>query len=323
MRKLVIVFIAAVVAAFNAGPSRADDKYPTKPIQLIVPYGVGGLTDFMARLVADKLAKNLGTSIVVLNKPGAGTAIGAGFVAASEPDGHTLLINMTGGAVVTPMINPNIQYKMSDLKPIGKLSTTDYLVLALPGLAVNTLPELVAYAKKNPGKLSYATPGSGSLNHLAAELLNLQNQMGMQHVPFTNELQIVNAMMGNHVQVAVVSVPSSLELLQANRLKALAILAEHRDPLLPNVGTSAEQGFPDLLVNLYNVLFAPVQTPAPVFKRLEDALGSVFQDEELIDNLKKMRITPDYLNSTDTQAFLDGEVRKWAVIVKKANITMK
>jgi len=323
VRKLGIIFVTAIVVAFTAGVSRAADEYPNKPIQLIVPYGAGGLTDSMARLVSEKMGKILGTSILVVSKPGAASAIATGFVAASPPDGYTILINMTGGIIVTPMINPNVRYKMSDLKPIGKLSSARYLMLVGKDLPVKTLPELVAYATKNPGKLAYASPGVGSVNHLAAEQLNLQHQLGMQHVPYTSEAQVINAMMGNHVQVAAVTIASSVEFIQSNQVRAVAILAENREPLLPGVTTSAEQGFPDMLASLYNIVFAPASTPAPVFKRLEDALGKVFQDKELIDTLHKMRITPDYMNSSDTQAFLDNEVKKWAVTVKKANITIK
>ena len=323
MRKLGIIFVTAIVLAFTAGISRAADEYPTKPIQLIVPYGAGGLTDSMARLVGERMGKILGTSILIISKPGAASAIATGFVAASPPDGYTILINMTGGIIVTPMINPNIRYKLSDLRPIGKLSSARYLMLVGRELPVKTLPELIAYAKRNPDKLAYASPGVGSVNHLAAEQLNLQHQLGMQHIPYTSEAQVINAMMGNHVQVAAVTVASSLEFIQSSQVKAVAILAENREPLIPNVSTSAEQGFPDMLASLYNVVFAPASTPAPVFRRLEDALRTVFQDKELVDTLHKMRITPDYMNSADTQAFLDNEVKKWAVTVKKANITIK
>lgn len=323
MRKLGIIFVTAIVMASSVGISRAADEYPTKPIQLIVPYGAGGLTDSMARLVAERMGKILGTPILIISKPGAASAIATGFVAASPPDGYTILINMTGGIIVTPMINPNVRYKLSDLKPIGKLSSARYLMLVGKDLPVKTLPELIAYAKKNPGKLAYASPGVGSVNHLAAEQLNLQHELGMQHIPYTSEAQVINAMMGNHVQVAAVTIASSVEFIQSNQVRAVSILAENREPLLPGVGTSAEQGFPDMLASLYNIVFAPASTPAPVFKRLEDALGKVFQDKELIDTLHKMRITPDYLNSADTQAFLDKEVKKWAVTVRKANITIK
>ena len=323
MKKPGIVIIAAAVLAFTAVVCRAAADYPSKPIQLIVPYGAGGLTDIAARIVAERMGKILRNSILVVNKAGAGTSIGAGYVASSAPDGHTILINMPGGAVVTPMIMPNLSYKMSDLKPIGKMMSAVYLVLASRDLPVKTLPELIAYAKKNPDKFAYASPGVGTVNHLAMEQLNLQNQLGMQHIPYTSELQVINAVMGNHVQAGAVTVPFSLKFIQGNQVRALAILGESRDKLLPDVSTSAEQGFPDLIASIYNVLFAPANTPAPVLRQLEDALRTALQDQELVNSLEKMQFKIDFLNSADTQRFLDNEVKKWAAVVKKSNITAK
>lgn len=323
MKKLGVTVVALAVLAFTAAVSRAADDSPGKPMQLIVPYGAGGLTDIAARIVAERMGKILRNSILVVNKPGAGTSIGAGYVASSAPDGHTMLINMTGGAVVTPMILPNLSYKMSDLKPIGKMMSAVYLVLAGRDLPVKSLPELIAYAKKNPGKLAYASPGVGTVNHLAMEQLNLQNQLGMQHIPYTSELQVINAVMGNHVQAGAVTVPFSLKFIQGNQVRALAILGESRDKLLPEVGTSAEQGFPELIASIYNVLFVPAKTPAPVLKQLEDALRAALRDQELVSSLEKMQFKIDFLNSADTQLFLDNEVKKWAAVIKKSNITAK
>jgi tripartite-type tricarboxylate transporter receptor subunit TctC len=321
MKKLGMIVAALAVLAFSAVVSRAADEFPGKPIQLIVPYGAGGLTDLAARMVAERMGKILRNSILVVNKAGAGTSIGAGFVAASAPDGHTLLINMTGGAVVTPMIMPNLSYKMSDLKPVGKMMSAVYLVLANRDLPVKTLPELIAHVKKNPDKFAYASPGVGTVNHLAMEQLNVQNQLGMQHIPYTSELQVINAIMGNHVQAGVVTIPFSLKFIQGNQVKALAVLGESRDTLLPEVSTSAEQGFPDLIASIYNVMFVPAKTPAPILRQLEDALRRALQDQELVDSLEKMQFKIDFLNSADTQLFLDNEVKKWAAVIKRAHIT--
>ena len=318
---LIITSVFALTLA--TGFSRAAESFPSKPIHLIVPYGAGGLTDIAARAVGEKMGKILGNSVLVENKAGAGTAIGSGFVAAAAPDGHTILFNMTGGAIVTPMIMPNLPYKMSDLKPIGKMMSAVYLVLADRTLPVKTLPELIAYSKKNPGKMAYASPGIGTVNHLAMEQMNLQNGLGMQHIPFTSELQVLNALMGSHVQAGAVTVPFSLKFIQANQVKALAVLGEKRDPMLADVSTSAEQGFPDMLASIYNVLFAPAKTPAPILGQLENALRRALQDQELIGSLEKMQFKIDFLNSADTQVFLDNEVKKWAAVVKKSNITVK
>ena len=315
------IFCAAAAALVAAGSCLAAEKFPAKPIQLIVPYGAGGLTDIAARSVAEKMGKLLGTSMLVVNKAGAGTSIGAGFVAAAAPDGHTVLINMTGGAVVTPMIMPNLSYKMNDLKPVGKMMSAVYLVLADASLPVRNLSELIAYVKERPGKVSYSSPGVGTVNHLAVELLNVRHQLGMQHIPFTSELQMLNSLMGHHVQAGAVTVPFSLKFIQANQVRALAVLGEKRDPMIPDVSTSAEQGFPEMLASIYNVMFAPAKTPAPVLAQLEDALRRTLQDPELVEGLEKMQFKIDFLNSSDTQVFLDGEVKKWAAVIKSANIS--
>jgi len=318
-RKLGAIFIAIVGIALAAPGSRAADEYPNKPIQLICPYGAGGLTDIVARMVGEKMSKILGSSIQVINKPGGGTSIAEGFVASSKPDGYTLLINMTGGHIVTPMLIPNLPYKMTDLKPIGKMVTADYMVLVGREVPVNTLSELVTYAKKS-GKTAFASPGVGTVNHLALEELNVRTGAGMQHIPYNSELQVVTALLGNHVQAGAVTVPFSLKYVKSNQVKGIAVLASHRDPLLPDVPTSAEQGFPDLIASIYNILFVPAKTPAPVVKQLEDALQKTLQDKETIEGLKKFELRVDFMRSADTEAFIDREVRKWAAVVTKANI---
>jgi len=143
----------------------------------------------------------------------------------------------------------------------------------------------------------------------------------MQHIPYTSELQVINAVMGNHVQAGAVTIPFSLKFIQGNQVKALAVLGESRDTLLPEVSTSAEQGIPDLIASIYNVMFVPAKTPAPILRQLEDALRKALQDQELVDSLGKMQFKIDFLNSADTQLFLDNEVKKWAAVIKRAHIT--
>lgn len=321
LRKLGFIFTSVIALAFSSGVARAADEYPNKPIQLIVPYGPGGLTDIIARLVAEKMGKILGQPVVVVNKTGASTSIGSALVASSKPDGYTMLINMTGGIVVTPLIVPYLSYRTSDLKPIGKVASTNYLVIANQDLPVNSLAELIAQAKKDPNKLAYASPGVGTVNHITLEQQNFEHQLGMQHIPYTSEMLVLNALLGGHVHVAAVTTSFSLKFLQANKVKALAILAEKRSPVLPDVSTSAEQGFPEILASLYNIMFVPAKTPAPIVKRLEDALQKTLQDKEVVGVLNKMELTIDFMNSVDTQAFLDSEVERWAAAVKKANVT--
>jgi tripartite-type tricarboxylate transporter receptor subunit TctC len=315
---LMLIVCAMVSGALSVGAA----DYPVKSIQLVCPYGAGGLTDIVARFVADKMGKVLGQPIVVVNKPGGGTAIGTGYVAASKPDGYTVLINMTGGFIVTPLITPNLPYKMSDFIPVGKIITADYLVLVNKDLPVNTLPELVAHVKKNPGKVSYGSPGIGTVNHLVMEQLNSQSQTDMQHIPYTSELPVLTALMGNHIQAAAVTAPFSLKYIHTNQVRGIAVLAEKRDPLVP-LATSGEQGFPELIASIYNILFVPVKTPAPVVKKLEEALQKTLRDKEAVESLGKMDFKIDFLNSEDTQSFLDREVKKWASVVKRGNIAIQ
>ncbi len=320
MKRIGLMLIVCAMA-FGVFIAQAAE-YPVKSIQLVCPYGAGGLTDIVARFLADKMGKYLGQPVVVVNKPGGGTAIGTGYVAGSKPDGYTLLINMTGGFIVTPLITPGLPYKMNDFIPVGKIITADYLVLINKDLPVNTLQDLVAHVKKNPGKVSYGSPGIGTVNHLVMEQLNSQSQTDMQHIPYTSELPVVTALMGNHVQTAAVTVPFSLKYINTNQVRAIAILAEKRNPLIP-LATSGEQGFPDLIASIYNILFVPAKTPVPVVKRLEEALQRTLRDKEAVESLEKMDFRIDFLNSSDTQAFLDREVKKWASVVKKANIVIK
>ena len=164
MKKIAIIWIAAILV-LSAFASWAFDEYPTKPIQLICPYGAGGVTDVVARLVGDKMTEHIGKPVIVANKPGGGTAIGTGFVAASKPDGYTMLINMTGGFIVTPLITPNLPYKMSDFTPIGKMVVAGYAILVNKDVPAKTLKEFIGYVKKNPQNLSYGSPGVGTIDH--------------------------------------------------------------------------------------------------------------------------------------------------------------
>lgn len=301
----------------------AKDDYPSKPIQLICPYSVGGITDLSARLIAEKMGEYLGQPVVVVNKPGAGAALGTGYVAASKPDGYTIVTTWTGVAVIVPLITPNLPYKMTDLTPIGKSLVVDQLLLVNKDLPVKTLSELVAYAKQHPKTLSYGTAGVGTIPHLAMEMLNSQAQLDMQHIPYNSELQAVTALMGNHVHASILTYTISGPHIRSNAVRALAVLSPKRDPLLPDVPTSAEQGYPEIMAVIYNILFAPAKTPAPIVKKIEDALEKTLRDKEVKEKLEKMEYKVDFMSGKSTQSFLEAETKKWSEVVKKANIVIK
>ena len=310
-----------IVTAISAGWARED--YPNKQVQLICPYAVGGITDLSARMLAEKMGEFLGQPVIVVNKPGAGAALGTGFVAGSKPDGYTILTTWTGVAVLVPLITPNLPYKMTDLTPIGKALSVDQLLLVNKNLPVKTVAELIAYARQHPKTLSGGTAGVGTLPHMVLEQLNGVGQIDIQHIPYNSELQAVTALAGDHVQVSVLTLTIADPHIRSGAIKALAVLSSKRDPAIPQVSTSAEQGYAELMASIYNILFAPAKTPAPVLKRLEEVLEKTLRDKETRDKLEKMGYKIDYMNAKSTQGFLEAETKKWSSVVKQANIIMK
>ncbi len=320
--RVVVAILLLLSVTATASNGLAKDDYPNKPIQFICPFAVGGITDLAARIVAEHMGKYVGQPLIVVNKPGAASTMGTAFVAASKPDGYTILTTWIV-LVLAPLIMPDLPYKLSDLTPIGKSVSADQIFLVNKDLPVKTLPELVAYAKQHPKTLSYGTAGVGTLPHLVMEMFNAHVHTDIQHIPYNSELQAVTALVGNHVQVSVLTYASSGSHIRSGAIRPLAILASGRDPRLPQVPTSAEQGYPEFLANIYNVLMAPAKTPAPIMKKLEDALEKTLRDKEAREKLEKMEYKIDFMNAKDTQVFLDAETKKWSAVVKKANIVVK
>lgn len=320
---VVIGLLVMMIISSASSMVWAKDEYPNKQIQLICPYAVGGITDLSARIIAEKMGEYLGQPVIVVNKPGAGAALGTGFVAASKPDGYTILTTWTGVAVLVPLITPNLPYKMTDLTPIGKAVSVDQLLLVNKDLPVKNLAELIAYAKQHPKTLSGGTAGVGTLPHLVLEQLNVVGQIDIQHIPYNSELQAVTALAGNHVQVSVLTLTISEPHIKSGAVRPLAVLSSKRDPAIPQVPTSAEQGYPALMASIYNILFAPARTPAPILKKLEEDLDKTLRDKETREKLEKMGYKIDFMNGKNTQTFLEAETKKWSSVVKQANIMIK
>ncbi len=317
---LLVGFIIACIS-WPAWPALAADDYPNKPIQLVIPFPPGGPIDMSARIVGEKMGEFLGQPVVVLNKPGGGTAVAAASVATAKPDGYTLF-SSPATIVFLPMITPNLSFKVSDFVPIGRLVSFNFLLLVNKDLPVKTLPELIAYAKKNPG-ISYGGSTFGSTQHIIGELLKITANIDLQFIPFNGENPAITALLGNHIQVGILTI-FQWPHVKSNAVRALAVLSAKRDPLLPQVPTAVEQGYPDLSVAAnYNLFLAPARTPAAVVKKLEGALEKTLQDKTTRERVEKTELTPDFLNSRNTQALLDDEIKKWTPVVKKANIVVK
>ena len=319
MRLSALLFCMLAVA-----PAMAQDSYPSKPVKILVPYGPGGATDIIARIVAQKLTESLGQTFLVENRPGANGNLALEAAAKALPDGYTLLV----GNVSTNAINENIfahqlQIKPSrDLAGIAKLVEIPHIVVASASFAPNTIAELVAAAKKEPGKINFASVGLGSYPHLDMERLMKAAGIELTHVPYKGGAgQAIPAMIAGEVQLAFFNMASLLPHIRSGRLKALAAIPAQRLPELPNVPTLAEQGFPGIGTNAWQGMFAPAATPKPVIDRLHGAVVAVLTRPEQKEGLAKQMMSVEM--SQSPQEFADlvrRETAAWGEFLREARI---
>jgi tripartite-type tricarboxylate transporter receptor subunit TctC len=307
-----------------AAPVFAQDAYPAKPVKILVPYGPGGATDIIARIVAQRLTESLGQTFLVENRPGANGNIALEAAAKAAPDGYTLLV----GNVSTNAINENAyagQLKIRpsrDLTGIAKLVEIPHIVVASAGLQANSIAELVAAAKKEPGKINFASVGMGSYPHLDMERFMKAAGIEMTHVPYKGGAgQAIPAMIAGEVQVAFFNMASLLPHIRSGRLKALAAVPAQRLPELPNVPTLAEQGFPGIGTNAWQGMFAPAATPKAIVDKLHGAVMTILTKPDQRDALAKQMMSVEV--SKSPQEFTDlvrRETQAWGDFLRTANI---
>jgi tripartite-type tricarboxylate transporter receptor subunit TctC len=319
--------IVAVVFAFAGGlfclsPAFGQSDFPTKPIQLIVPFPGGGSSGLVATAVAEKMSKVLGQPVVAVNKPGGATSIGTVAVTTAKPDGYTILLN-AGATITLPLTMKDTPYKLSELAPIARLTSNDFILAVHSSVPANNLREFIAYAKANPGKLSFVAGSAGSLPRLGGELLKDKAKFDAQYIPFGNPSQSMPALLGGHVQFGVIEAPASLPHIKAKTIKAIAIFSTKRHPSLPDVPTFIEEGFPDVLTYTYFVLYAPAKTPAAVIAKLENAAKVTMEDKEVQQKILKGDNNPDFIGTKETRAFVAQEEKKWSDIIKRSKIDFK
>ncbi len=313
---------AAALGLATPGIARAQ-SFPFRPVRLIVPYSAGGGADTTARLIAPKLQEALGQTIVIDNKPGAGGMIGDDIVAKAAPDGHTLLIGAFAHAV-----NPALVAKMpfrtpEDFAPVSLLVTVPELLVITPSHPAKTVAELIALAKAQPGKLSYASSGNGSAQHLAAELFKMRTGTDIQHVPYKGGSLAVADVAAGHVPFYFGNMSAALPQARGNRVRALAVTSAQRSPAAPEVPTIAEAGVKECEISEWNALIAPAGTPAAVIERLHAEVAKIMRLEEI--RAKFADLGADAIGSTPAELaiFLRTEMVKWAEVVKAANIRIE
>ncbi|MFO1396346.1 MAG: tripartite tricarboxylate transporter substrate binding protein [Burkholderiales bacterium] len=315
-------FIRAVgVAAFAALATVASAQpYPSKPIRIVVPFPAGGTTDILARAVAAKLSETTGQPAVVDNRPGAGGNIGAELVAKSAPDGYTFLM----GTVGTHAINPGLYAKMpydhvKDFAPVILVAGVPNVLVVNPALPVNSVQELIAYIKANPGKVNFASSGSGTSIHLSGELFKTMTGLQMTHVPYKGSAPALQDLVGGQVQIMFDNLPSSLALIKGGKLKALAVTSAERSSALPDVPTVAEAGLPGFEASSWFGLLAPAGTPKEAIAKINGEVAKWLATPEAKEKLASQgAIAASGLTPEDFQKHIASETTKWAKVVKES-----
>jgi tripartite-type tricarboxylate transporter receptor subunit TctC len=307
-----LFFLWAVCAAASA------QTYPAKSIRLVVGFAPGGASDIIARIVGDSLGRALGQSIIIDNKPGAASSLATEFVAKSAPDGYTILIASQSGMIINPVINRNIGYNTErDFAPITKVTVSPLVVTVNPSLPVHSVRELIAEAKKAPGKLNVASSGNGSLPHLAAALFSAQTGVQMVHVPYKSGGQAVQSVLAGDTQVTFATSPSVLPLVQAGRLRALAVTSRERTPLVQGLPGMKEAGLTDYEVTVWYGFFAPAGTPAEIVKRLFEATHLTLQNPNLKQALARDGTeTSGSRSPGDFAEFVREEAKLWTQVIR-------
>lgn len=308
-------------AALIAGSALAQ-AYPSKPIQLVIPFPPGGATDVIGRLVGKKLSEKLGQSVVIDNRPGAGTIVGAGFAAKAAPDGYTLFLSSGTTFTVNPAIHPKLPYDpVKSFEPIGLTGRTGLILLANRDVPVNDLKQLVASAKAAPGKYSYGTFGAGTTAQFAGEMLFNLAGIKLLHVPYKGSAPAMTDLIGGQIPFTIDTVAAAIPQVRGGKVKAIAVTTAKRSQLLPNVPTVAEAGYPGMDADTWLALVAPRGLPADVKKKLEGALAAAMADADTRKQLLDAGFEPSYADGAAVSALIARELPLMRATAQRANIT--
>ncbi len=313
--------IAAALCGVS-GEAAAQADYPNKPIRLVVPFPPGESLDAVARTVSEPWGRLLGQNIIVDNRPGAGGMIGTENVAKAAPDGYTILMGNVGGLAIIPAINPRVSYDMSkDLTPISQVANVPFFLYVGATQPFQSLQDVIDYAKKNPGKLNYASTGIGSGVHLAGELFKSQANIDIVHVPYKGVAQALPDIISGGIQMVFYPI-TFLPQVKAGSLRVLVVTAPKRSASLPDVPTSAEAGMPDLIASSWHMVLAPSGTPKPIIDKLAKTLIQVLADPAVQEKLNNLGAETVASTPAEAKVFLDAELAKWKAVAKTSNITL-
>lgn len=300
----------------------AQSDYPNRPVKLIVGFAPGGAADTTARTVSEALSRELGQPIVIENKPGAGSSIAADFVTKADPDGYTVLIASPSSISVNPAINPKLRYRGTDLMPITKITSSPLVLAVNPKLEVKTVQELIDLAKKEPGKLNYATSGNGSAPHLGGALLSQVAGIDMQHVPFKGGAPAIQSVVAGDTQLTIGTPPSVMPQIKAGRLNGLVVTQKEGSALFPDLPGAAAVGLPEFDLDFWYGFFVPKGTPDAVVQKIFDATQRAMKDPKVIEVLAMSGTEVSVSESPkDFEKYLQGNEKFWVDLVKSAGVT--
>ena len=303
--------------------AQTADNYPNRSITMVVAFPAAGTTDILARLIGQKLTDKFKQTVVVENRPGAGGNIGTAFVAKAPPDGYTIMM----GTIGTQSINPSLYKKMpydaaKDFVPITRAAMVPNLLVVNKDAPFNTLPEMMAYGKANPGKLTYGSSGNGTTLHLSGELFNLMSGSKITHIPYKGSTPAVADLMGGQISMIFDNMPSVIQQVKSGRLKALAVTSAQRNAQLPEIPTIQELGVAGYEVWSWFGLLAPAATPKPIVDKLNATIVDILKQPDVQAKIIELGAVPVPETSAEFGAFIEAETLKWAKVIKEANIGM-
>jgi len=314
--------VLMVAAILTAASSHAQQNYPARPLRLIVPYPPGGPTDIMGRITSDVLARRLTQNVVVDNRGGAATAIGAEMASNAPPDGYTLLVSSETTFAVNPALSSKLAYNPErDFAPVSLLTTQPYVLAVTTALPVNSVAQLIAYSKANPGKLTFGSAGTGGANHLAGEMFKHAAGIDMVHVPYKGNGPAIVDLIGGQISVMLGSISSLYPHATAKKLRLLGVASVKRSPAAPEIPTIAEGGLPGFEVNGWNCLVAPRATPPQVIKRLNAEIVAGFNQSDVVERLRKQSIDPATGTPEQLASYMKSEIARYSKLIKAVGLT--
>lgn len=324
-RREAIAGVAGFLEILAAAPAGAQAAYPARPITLVVPFAAGGATDLLARMVAERLKSGLGAAVVVENRPGAASTVGAAYVAKAPPDGYTLLMATSTTLAISKTLYKRLPYDpVADFTPITLVAAVPFSLVVNPAMPVSSLRELIAYAKSRPGELSYASSGNGSPHHLGAEMLKTAAGLDIKHVTYRGSAPAIQDVIGGHVPLMMVDLQPALPHIRDGRLRVLGVTTASRVAAAPDIPTLAEAGLPGFELVAWQGVVAPARVPRPIVDRLAHEIAALVAAPETRTKLVGIALEPLPGSTPDSFAdFVKSEVRRWAPIVKASGAVLE